>query len=144
MYNHFMKKFIKTSLFILWLCLIYYFSSQTGTVSGGLSDRVLRWIADILRISDVNTFVSNFSFLIRKTAHFSEYFILFILTYECFKEYKIKNILIISIIFCVIYAGFDEYHQLFVNGRSGQFTDVLIDSSGSLVSSLIWHKLFKK
>lgn len=139
-----MKKFIKTSLFILWLCLIYYFSSQTGTVSGGLSDRVLRWIADILRISDVNTFVSNFSFLIRKTAHFSEYFILFILTYECFKEYKIKNILIISIIFCVIYAGFDEYHQLFVNGRSGQFTDVLIDSSGSLVSSLIWHKLFKK
>ena len=35
------------------------------------------------------------------------------------------------------YACTDEFHQLFVPGRAGRFTDVLIDSSGALVLSLI-------
>lgn len=139
-----MKKFVKTLLLICWLCLIYYFSSQTGTESGGLSNRILASIGSFLKVSDIDSFVSTFGFLIRKTAHFSEYFILFILSYECFKEYKLPKLLLISIIFCVLVAGFDEFHQLFVTGRSGQFTDVLIDSSGSLISSLVWHKLFKR
>lgn len=30
----------------------------------------------------------------------------------------------------VMYAANDEIHQLFIPGRSGQITDVLIDSAG--------------
>ena len=36
-----------------------------------------------------------------------------------------------------MYAISDEVHQLFVPGRSGQATDVLIDFSGSLAAILI-------
>lgn len=139
-----MKKFIKTLLLILWLCLIYYFSSQNGSESSGLSTRVLTYIGNFLHVSNMDNFVSSFSFLIRKTAHFTEYFILFILSYECFKEYKINKLLLISLLFCLLAAGFDEFHQLFIDGRSGQVLDVLIDFSGSLFSSLFYVKLLKR
>lgn len=138
-----MKRFIKTILLFAWLLLIYYFSSQSGTSSGGLSDKILFYIANLLKISNIDSFVNNFSYLIRKAAHFSEYFILFILAYECFKEYKIDYLLMVSILFCIFAASFDECHQLLVEDRSGQVSDVLIDSCGSFISCLIWLKLFK-
>ena len=37
------------------------------------------------------------------------------------------------------YAVTDEFHQLFVPGRSGQMTDVMIDSGGALVGLLALH-----
>ncbi len=139
-----MKKVFKTILWICWLGIIYYFSSQNGTQSSDLSNRLLVDIANILRVSDADSFVKGFSFLIRKMAHFTEYFILFILTYECFKEYGIKKMIIVSLLFCVLWAFFDEFHQLFVDGRCGQIRDVLIDSCGSFVSYFFWHHLIKR
>ena len=35
------------------------------------------------------------------------------------------------------YAAFDELHQLLVDGRSGQWTDVLIDSAGVLCGVML-------
>lgn len=135
---------IKTFLWIFWLVLIYYFSSQNGSESGFLSNSILIKIADILKINDVDSFIKTFSVLIRKTAHFVEYFMLFILTYECLKEYKIRKVLIVSLLFCISWAFFDEFHQLFVDGRCGQIKDVLIDSFGSFTSLLFWHHLIKR
>ena len=40
-----------------------------------------------------------------------------------------------AIVFC--YACTDEFHQLFVPGRAGRFTDVMIDCSLVLVVTLI-------
>lgn len=40
--------------------------------------------------------------------------------------------------FGTIYASLDEFHQLFVPGRSGQITDVIIDSTGVLVGVLVY------
>ena len=37
----------------------------------------------------------------------------------------------------ILYAASDEFHQLFVPGRSGQITDVLIDSGGLLAGILL-------
>lgn len=36
-----------------------------------------------------------------------------------------------------LYAASDEFHQLFVPGRSGRLTDVLIDSAGLLAGILV-------
>ncbi len=138
-----MKKIIKTILWFAWLILIFCLSNENGTQSSSLSNGILLYIAKFLKVSDIAWFIHTFSFIIRKGAHFSEYFILYILTIECFKEYKVNHLVLISIIFCVIYASFDEFHQLFIDGRCGQFKDVLIDSSGSLCSLLFWH-LIKK
>lgn len=138
-----MKKIIKTLLFVSWLILIYLLSAETGDQSGSLSDGILLSIAKLLKISDTKAFVDIFGFFIRKLAHFSEYFILYILTYECFKEYNCPKLIVVSVLFCVLYASFDEFHQLFVDGRCGQLSDVIIDSSGSIVSCFLW-RLVKK
>ena len=139
-----MKKIIKTLLFLSWLILIYLLSAETGDQSGSLSDGILLSIAKLLKISDTKAFVDTFGFFIRKLAHFSEYFILDILTYECFKEYNCPKLIVVSVLFCVLYASFDEFHQLFVDGRCGQLSDVMIDSSGSIVSCFLWRLVKKK
>ena len=49
----------------------------------------------------------------------------------------------LSLLFCFLYACSDEFHQLFIPGRSGQFIDILIDTSGALIMLLIiylWQK----
>ena len=139
-----MKKIIKTLLFVSWLILIYSLSAETGDQSGSLSNGILLSIAKLLKISDTKAFVDTFGFFIRKLAHFSEYFILYILTYECFKEYNCPKLIVVSVLFCVLYASFDEFHQLFVDGRCGQLIDVMIDSSGSIVSCFLWRLVCEK
>ena len=139
-----MKKIIKTLLFVSWLILIYLLSAETGDQSGSLSDGILLSIAKLLKISDTKAFVDTFGFFIRKLAHFSEYFILYILTYECFKEYNCPKLIVVSVLFCVLYASIDEFHQLFVDGRCSQLSDVIIDSSGSIVSCFLWRLVKKK
>ena len=139
-----MKKIIKTLLFVSWLILIYSLSAETGDQSGSLSDGILLSIAKLLKISDTKAFVDTFGFFIRKLAHFTEYFILYILTYECFKEYNCPKLIVVSVLFCVLYASFDEFHQLFVDGRCGQLSDVMIDSSGSIVSCFLWRLVCEK
>lgn len=139
-----MKKIIKTLLFVSWLILIYLLSAETGDQSGSLSNGILLSIAKLLKISDTKAFVDTFGFFIRKLAHFSEYFILYIITYECFKEYNCPKLIVVSVLFCVLYASFDEFHQLFVDGRCGQLSDVVIDSSGSIVSCFLWRLVCEK
>ena len=37
-----------------------------------------------------------------------------------------------------LYACTDEFHQLFVPGRSGNFRDVIIDTSGGVLSAILF------
>jgi len=129
------KRIIAWSLFLFWLALIFFFSSQTGTESSNLSGGVLNIILKI--IPSLN--LSFFSFAIRKLAHFTEYAILGILTFHLVLQYRnitIKEIILI-IVFCIFYASTDEFHQTFVGGRSGQPLDVVIDSLGSIFGVIL-------
>lgn len=42
-----------------------------------------------------------------------------------------------------VYAATDEFHQLFVAGRSGRFSDVCIDSAGAVVGVLVFALLVR-
>ena len=44
---------------------------------------------------------------------------------------------IIAIIICYSYAAIDEFHQYFVPGRAGRFTDTLIDAIGFVTAIVI-------
>ena len=83
-----------------------------------------------------------YSFIVRKAAHFMLYFILGILTFINFKSNK-EN-MVYALIICVIYAFTDEIHQMFVNSRSGELRDIIIDSLGALSSILIMYKIRKR
>ncbi|SUY45554.1 phosphotransbutyrylase [Clostridium putrefaciens] len=131
------KKQLNFALLIGWMILIFYFSSQIGEVSSEKS-KIVIYMFNVLGL-DLNTYFGNIATLIvRKMAHFTEYFILFILTYNVVKYYfKKGKLFFISYIITVSYAMTDEFHQLFVPGRAGALKDVLIDSTGGLFGILI-------
>lgn len=131
------KKQLNFALLIGWMILIFYFSSQIGEVSSEKS-KIVIYMFNVLGL-DLNTYFGNIATLIvRKMAHFTEYFILFILTYNVVKYYfKKGKLFFVSYIITVSYAMTDEFHQLFVPGRAGALKDVLIDSTGGLFGILI-------
>ena len=82
----------------------------------------------------------------RKLMHFSVYFILAIalMLFINFlfdnKRYFIS--LLITLILCVGFAFSDEYHQTLVEGRTGQYQDVVIDSMGALTGTLLYGSYY--
>ena len=58
------------------------------------------------------------------------------LIYQIKGKYKLVYC-IISIVVCFVYACTDEFHQLFVDGRAGLFSDVIIDTIGATISFII-------
>jgi VanZ family protein len=121
---------------------IFIFSHQPADVSseesGGLIYRVLNFIMsgfDSLSEASRVEMVESLQFVVRKCAHAFSYATLggllmgFMLTYD-FK--KIINGVAIAFGVALLYAVSDEVHQLFVQGRSGQVSDVVLDSVGAV------------
>ncbi len=71
--------------------------------------------------------------LIRKSAHFTEYAILFwLLVRGPFKDRPFS-----AMVICVGYAFLDEGHQMFVPGRTASLYDVALDSTGAMFSGFL-------
>ena len=83
---------------------------------------------------------------LRKVMHASVYFVLaffiILIINIITKEKKYLRSFIITVILCFIFAITDEYHQTLVNGRTGQFLDVLIDTTGAILGSLFYGTYF--
>ena len=120
------------------MILIFMFSHQTGSESSGLSSQIVLWIQTYLHIP-----ISEF--IVRKAAHMSEYALLTLtLIYGFYKNhYPIQKIMIYSLIGTFLYACSDEMHQLFIGGRAGQFTDVLIDTCVGCLTIIFYYVLTK-
>lgn len=148
------KKLIYTVLLIMLLLVIFLFSNQTANKSQSTSDKVASGIVDIVETVSKNSIkkdkrksiIENTRFLVRKTAHFTLYFILGIIVYLLFTSYGVKKIVFYSIMFCFIYACSDEIHQLFLDGRTAKILDVCIDTCGSSLAIICLFHLqkFKK
>ena len=82
---------------------------------------------------------SSIEFYVRKAAHMTEYCILAIAISFPFYVYGVRGIWLILLAgaVCVGFAGLDEYHQSFVNGRGPSVRDVCIDSSGAAIGILL-------
>ena len=127
------------TLLILWMLFIFIMSSFNGVMSSNQSGSIATLIYNIFNISDTE----KVSFIVRKCAHVSEFFILGILVINLISKYNVKYSYLNSFIVCVLYASSDEFHQLFVPGRSGQVTDIFIDTIGTIFSLLVMY-LFNK
>lgn len=146
---------------LLWMAVIFWFSSNNGDRSSLQSGRVSYMVASMvdktfgLDMSDMErmSFSSGISFMVRKTAHFTEYFVLGLLLYMAVginfgstldmldadlrlgKILRLRYFLPVVIVFG--YAGTDELHQYFVPDRCCSFRDVLIDTAGGLSAVLV-------
>jgi VanZ family protein len=80
-----------------------------------------------------------FHHYIRKSAHFTEYFIFSLLILRGIRAGHAGSHLrwaLVSILLVVGYAAMDEFHQSFVPGRTAAVTDVMIDACGGIVAQI--------
>lgn len=78
-----------------------------------------------------------FHVLIRKLAHFTEYAILGMLMASSLKKDHWNK----GIFLCLCVACMDEIIQLFIDGRSGEIRDVMIDGAGVIIGFFIIYIL---
>lgn len=123
-------------LFLGWMSFIFFMSNQTGDVSTKQSDLVVKIFIG-LGLDQKESMLELTTVIVRKTAHFTEYFILGILTMNLFQCcYRGKKQRSIALLFVLMYASLDEVHQYFIPGRSMAFKDVIIDTLGGGVAIL--------
>ena len=129
---------------LLIACMIFWFSSETAEqsrkVSGSLTRQILRIVIsdyDELPEEEQTALVQKLHFWIRKAAHLTEYLLFGVSAAGCFIIWKVKFPFLTAQICGSLYAVTDEVHQLFVDSRSGELRDFLIDSFGVLLGVLL-------
>ena len=137
------KRYILTVIFmalsVVWMAVIYVFSSQTGEESGSLSNNIARLLCNVLKLEAEGSSFERLTFLIRKSAHFTEYGILGFLYMSVLILWSraVKYRLPIVTLMCMIYAVTDEFHQSFISGRSPAVFDVVIDTAGGFTGGVV-------
>ncbi|MEK4523077.1 VanZ family protein [Psychrobacillus sp. FSL W7-1457] len=130
---------------VLWMGLIFFFSSQPADDSKELSTGVTEVILSVVEAvaPESDLFVDNLHHFVRKNAHFLIYFVLGILVVRAFRvsEIRGKKSMLLALATCIVYAVSDEIHQLFVPGRGAQVKDVMIDSTGAFAGIIIYSWL---
>ena len=135
--------------------VIFDFSTESGQDSAHTSNMIVRFFDSFFNIN------INEENIIRKIAHIVEFAILTIFSYlaiyntnkisrsKSYSESPIKIMksdnemcIIFTSYFTILNAIFDEYHQLYVSGRSGTIIDVFIDMIGIVVVLLIARLVF--
>lgn len=132
-----LKKILSWAALILWMVVIFSFSNKSANESDKQSTLVIN-IFNIMGLDLNSTLGDLATFIVRKTAHFTEYVILFFLNYNVLRSYTDKkDSIVFALIITLGYACTDEAHQLFIPGRSGKLTDIFIDTSGGLFGAFI-------
>ena len=145
---------------VLLLFLIFGFSAQDGESSGSLSFEISLFLVKLASpllpaaTSEEILFerAELIHYFVRKCAHMTEYFLLALslqlpLAAWCSRLLSMKKRIIAGFAATVLLAALDEFHQTFVPGRSGNFTDVCIDSVGAIAASLclfLFYFLYQK
>lgn len=132
---------------LLVMGMIFFFSTMEGDdsaeASGFFLNAVVKLVKDISHYGITGTALATLHLIIRKIAHFLEYFALgmtiMLAIYHYFRHRPITAF--IPELIAVLYAVTDEIHQYFVPGRYGTAMDVLIDSCGALVGIIIYYNI---
>ena len=138
------KVIIGTILSIAWMVVIFCFSARSASELDLKNNFIVNIIVHIvnknfdnLDTELKNNILSNTTFFVSKTAHFSEYAILgffLFLAFAFIKKYGLRYFIVVIISF--LYAISDEFHQSFSKDRTPRFQDVLIDTFGAIAMIL--------
>lgn len=135
-----MKKFI----FFLALVVtgfIFYSSLQPAYLSNLTSKSLLQYLQSLLHLLHLDELLTNH--ILRKLAHFTEFFIqgLLLTLFFFLRERKGHNYAVYALLIGFLTALADEYIQQFVPGRAGMFQDVLLDFTGTVFGTIIGTKI---
>ena len=117
---------------VAWACFVLFASSSSFSASN--TSRIIRPLLLWLFPDISEGSLDYVHFLVRKTAHFSEYALLSLLAARAFRashREKLRRLwwlAAFALVACV--ALTDEYHQSFLPSRTGTIYDSLLDMTG--------------
>lgn len=128
-------------LVLSWVLCIFAFSAQPATDSNSLSLKVTKIVITgavyVLPLHQdagaIERLTLKYNGVVRKLAHGTIYFLLGIVVASTFRisGFRGKTVYVLALLFSLVYATSDELHQVLVSGRSGQISDVLLDTGGA-------------
>lgn len=126
--SEFEKKYLITTLAIM--AFIFIQSALPGNLSSNESNFIVQILVTLFDVD-----AGSAGFAVRKCAHFTEYLVLGGSAMLMFGEVRLSGLLAWAV--GAAYAVTDEFHQLFVAGRSCEVRDMCIDAAGVLCGVLV-------
>ncbi|MEP6757347.1 MAG: VanZ family protein [Chthonomonadales bacterium] len=120
-----------------WLLLIFATSSTVIPISPFIQF-VQCYIGSEIGKAQFAQFWRANGFFVVKGWHATEYAIVVLLcskALQTFTKWNYKKCIGATMLFAVLFAASDEWHQTFVPGRDGCIRDVLIDSAGAALAA---------
>ena len=139
------------------MVLIFIMSSQVAEESAELSSgaadiitKITETITEIIlpdaEVTEDVGFLLFINTYLRKIAHFTIYTVLGAFLFSAalnIENGAVYKKILISMAIGLLYSVTDEFHQLFVEGRSGEITDVLIDFGGVVLGTVFVLMIYK-
>ena len=120
---------------VLITLFIFYNSAKTADESSELSGGIVEIIVDVADDLSISFNAETVSFIIRKLAHFAEYFLLGFCS-SCAASYFGRKKVFWAILFCLAVSVCDEFIvQNLTEGRSPEIRDCIIDLCGAAIAS---------
>ena len=151
MYKNKKSLYLSIILIIIWMLFIFFMSNMDEKSSNSKSkyivnnvinkiDSVTNVNDEVVKIHQSTKYIDKINYFFRKFLHAIEYMALAVLVFNLFIRLKTRKLYmynLLTILVCFLYACTDEFHQTFINGRTGQFLDVLIDTSGAIMGCIL-------
>jgi VanZ family protein len=133
---------------LAWACVIFMLSTDSFSAqhTASVFQPILRWIYPALTQEQFD-FIHH---LVRKSAHFTEYFIFYLFVYRGVRGDRTGwrwSWGFTAWFIAAVYACLDEVHQAFVASRTASPYDSLLDSIGALFALgvvWLWFRLRRK
>ncbi|MBQ4129488.1 MAG: VanZ family protein [Ruminococcus sp.] len=129
---------VLTALMISFIFINSLFDAESSSAQ---STGILEFVNSLL--CSLNIKFEFTEHIIRKCAHFAEFFVLATLLFYTIKSFlsKVSLNVWLTLSSGLVVALIDETLQLFSTGRSSQFTDVLLDFSGVATATALFTLL---
>lgn len=137
------RRFIFTLITAAFIIFIFSNSLQNADNSGAKSSKVVEILTSLS--SSVGLHIPVSEYFIRKAGHFTEFMILGMLLLGTLRTYtkKLLQNIFAPLFFGLATAVSDESIQLFVQGRSSQVSDVVLDFCGMVTGLLMLGLIMK-
>jgi len=125
---------------VVWACVIFTLSTDAFSAqhTASIFEPLLRWLLPKMTGEQFD----SIHYLIRKSAHFTEYFIFCLLNYRGVRAGRMgwRWTWGLAALFCAAgYSVLDEVHQAFVASRTASAYDSLLDSAGAFAAfAVLW------
>ena len=129
---------------LLWACFI--FTMSTDSFSSANTSRIIVPVLHWLFPSFSNLLIHEIHHYIRKSAHFTEYFVFCMLLFRGVRGDRTGwrwTWALAALSIAAGYSALDEIHQAFVASRTASPWDSLLDSVGAFVASVVIFLWFR-